>query len=224
LRIQTFSYCLQAVWDVVLARRPSKRRPNANGEIFPEIIVKYPEVAGRKRLSIRSTSLVLFKMDIKPSSDTEAPYERDCFFDFPINIISTYGKHDRYFFMQVGRCSDFGQGEVWMMCETEVSARAMHERIDEIAKREAERRRELGIQLTLPGVSASTVKSRMHRERSQKQRELEAAELRQHEADLKKAEAARKAREGIIDEEPEVEEEVVPEPDPPSVEEEPEKR
>lgn len=63
-------------------------------------------------------------------------------------MISTYGKQDRYYFMRIGQCSEWGQGELWMQCETSPAAKAMHERIDEINQRESEKRRQEGIVLS----------------------------------------------------------------------------
>jgi hypothetical protein len=63
-------------------------------------------------------------------------------------MISTYGKQERYFFIQVGQCCEYGKGELWMQCETNDSSKSMHERIDEINQRESDKRRDLGIVLS----------------------------------------------------------------------------
>ena len=66
-----------------------------------------------------------------------------------INVISRYGKQERYFFIQIGRCADYGQGELWMQVEDGSTAAYMHGHIDAINQRESERRKTEGIRLTL---------------------------------------------------------------------------
>lgn len=92
--------------------------------------------------------MVVFKANACPSNDIDKPYEKEDFFDFPISIIATFGNHGNYFFMQMGRCSDYGTGELWLECENQKAVKFMHERIDFICKREADRRREAGISLS----------------------------------------------------------------------------
>lgn len=138
----------EASWDINVVKRPKLQKESANTEVYPDITIKNPTILGHRRLCVRSTSLVVFKTGIRASSDINNPYTRDCFFDFPINTISTYGKKERYFFIQIGQCSEFGKGEIWFQCETFNSAKVMHERIDEINRREADKRREQGIVLS----------------------------------------------------------------------------
>lgn len=66
-----------------------------------------------------------------------------------LNVISNYGCIERYFFIRVGRCSEIGSGEFWMLTECWQTSKAMHERISFINARESERRREQGIKINL---------------------------------------------------------------------------
>ncbi|KAI6231685.1 Insulin receptor substrate 1 [Aphelenchoides besseyi] len=163
----------EASWDVVVCNKPKLRRNYAQDEEFVDLVEKHPEISGRRRLCVRNASLVFFKMEIRPSSDTDGPYSRDCFFDFPVNVISRYGKQERYFFLQIGRCAEYGPGELWVVCEDGTTAKYMHERVDEINQRESDRRKKEGIKLTFPGISQRVMKSRAHRERSHTQHEHE---------------------------------------------------
>ncbi|KAI6230637.1 Insulin receptor substrate 1 [Aphelenchoides fujianensis] len=147
----------EASWDVLVCTKPKLRKNYTQAEVFEDLLDKHRELEGRRRLCVRNASLVFFKMEIQPSRDSEAPYSRECFFDFPINVISRYGKQERYFFLQIGRCAEYGQGEIWMVCENGSTAKYMHERIDEINQRESDRRKEKGIKLTFPGISQRTL-------------------------------------------------------------------
>lgn len=51
--------------------------------------------------------------------------------------------------MHIGRCSVYGHGEIWLQCESNGGAAAMHEQIDIICQRESEKRRNAGIILAM---------------------------------------------------------------------------
>ncbi|KAI6221914.1 Insulin receptor substrate 1 [Aphelenchoides fujianensis] len=208
----------EASWDVLVCTKPKLRKNYTQAEVFEDLLDKHRELEGRRRLCVRNASLVFFKMEIQPSRDSEAPYSRECFFDFPINVISRYGKQERYFFLQIGRCAEYGQGEIWMVCENGSTAKYMHERIDEINQRESDRRKEKGIKLTFPGISQRVMKSRAHRERAHTHHEADleaqrAAFRKQQEKQQQKNETLAEEAEGAADgKENSIAEEVAEEP------------
>ncbi|KAI6222300.1 Insulin receptor substrate 1 [Aphelenchoides fujianensis] len=191
----------EASWDVLVCTKPKLRKNYTQAEVFEDLLDKHRELEGRRRLCVRNASLVFFKMEIQPSRDSEAPYSRECFFDFPINVISRYGKQERYFFLQIGRCAEYGQGEIWMVCENGSTAKYMHERIDEINQRESDRRKEKGIKLTFPGISQRVMKSRAHRERAHTHHE---ADLEAQRAAFRKQQEKQQQKNETLDEEAEI--------------------
>lgn len=169
----------EAAWDIIVGPRPRLRkvyRVDDGEDPLEDLSARYPAMAGRKRLCVKNTALALYNMEIKPTQETSQPFDRKDFFDFPvsvfnqnigfyaldsllfvmlttimfqINIIANYGKQEKYFFIRIGRCAEYGQGEIWMTCESGDMAKYMHEKIGEINQREADRRKSQGIRLTL---------------------------------------------------------------------------
>uniref|UniRef100_A0A914PG57 IRS-type PTB domain-containing protein n=1 Tax=Panagrolaimus davidi TaxID=227884 RepID=A0A914PG57_9BILA len=88
-------------------------------------------------------------MGVHPSSDPDQPFDKEAYTELPINVISNYGKQERYFFIRVGRCSEIGQGELWMATEGGASATQLHDKISKINQRDAEKRRQQGIVLSV---------------------------------------------------------------------------
>jgi hypothetical protein len=59
-------------------------------------------------------------------------------------VVANFGKQEKYFFIRVGRSATTGSGELWAMAESGPAATAIHNRLDEICRRESEKKRQLG--------------------------------------------------------------------------------
>lgn len=165
----------EAAWDVQIVRKPKLRRDYSKKQIesqSEDLTEKRPQMLGHRRLCICPNSFLLFIIGCRPNSNVDMPFDKSTFIDLPLNVISSYGTQERYFFMRIGRCSEIGSGDIWMATEHGASARAMHERISQINQRESERRRAQGIKINIPTISSSVLKSRAHRERSQTQNQM----------------------------------------------------
>ncbi|KAF7640296.1 IRS-type PTB domain-containing protein [Meloidogyne graminicola] len=163
----------EAAWDVQIVCKPKLRRDYSK-KLQPEIknddlAEKRPQLLGHRRLCVCQSSFLLFTLGCRPSTNVDAPFDKNTFIDLSLNVISNYGTQEKFFFIRIGRCSEIGSGELWMTTEHGASARSIHERISQINQRESERRRAQGIKINLPTISSSVLKSRAHRERSQTQ-------------------------------------------------------
>jgi hypothetical protein len=165
----------EAAWDINIIKRPKLRKDYAKDEKIDDLAEKLAEIQGRKRLCISATCFLLFKMGVHPSSDPDQPFDKEAYTELPINVISNYGKQERYFFIRVGRCSEIGQGELWMATEGGASATQLHDKISKINQRDAEKRRQQGIVLSVGGLSSRTLKSTLLRQRARENKSKEAS-------------------------------------------------
>jgi hypothetical protein len=165
----------EAAWDITIVKKPKLRKDYAKDEKIDDLAEKLAEIQGRKRLCISATCFLLFKMGVHPSSDPDQPFNKEAYTELPINVISNYGKQERFFFVRVGRCSEIGQGELWMATEGGASAIQLHDKISKINQRDAEKRRQQGIVLSVGGLSSRTLKSTMLRQRARENKSKEAA-------------------------------------------------
>uniref|UniRef100_A0AC34GPH4 IRS-type PTB domain-containing protein n=1 Tax=Panagrolaimus sp. ES5 TaxID=591445 RepID=A0AC34GPH4_9BILA len=165
----------EASWDINIVKKPKLRKDYAKEEKIDDLAEKLAEIQGRKRLCISATCFLLFKMGVRPSSDPDQPFDKETYTELPINVISNYGKQERYFFIRVGRCSEIGQGELWMATEGGASATQLHDKISKINQRDAEKRRQQGIVLSVGGLSSRTLKSTLLRQRARENKSKEAA-------------------------------------------------
>jgi hypothetical protein len=172
----------EAAWDINIVKKPKLRKEYGKEEKIDDLAEKLAEIQGRKRLCISTTSFLLFKMGVHPSSDPDQPFDKEAFTELPINVISNYGKQERFFFVRVGRCSEIGQGELWMATEGGASATQLHDRISKINQRDAEKRRQQGIVLSVGGLSSRTLKSTLLRQRARENKSKEAAKKAAEEA------------------------------------------
>lgn len=101
--------------------------PKPNFEHVWQVIVKNKglgssrNISGTHRLCLTAKSLSLVKMN--PHSDKPETLE------FPLMSIRRCGHSDCFFFMELGRSSITGAGELWMQTEDTVIAHNMHEAI-----------------------------------------------------------------------------------------------
>jgi hypothetical protein len=164
----------EASWDVIIVRKPKLRKVYECQETLDDLGAKFDNVLGRRRICISPNALALFPLGIEPnSSSDEAPYDKTAYIDLPTNVVSSYGKQEKYFFLRLGRCSKLGSGELWMETESGSVASNMHETISKINQRESEKRRTQGAKVNFPGLSARALKNQQHRERSQAQQKSE---------------------------------------------------
>ncbi|XP_059484964.1 insulin receptor substrate 2 isoform X2 [Neocloeon triangulifer] len=82
------------------------------------------EILGPYRVCLTARSLSLLKMNCKDEADIERN-----FYDFPLASIRRCGASERFFYMEVGRSSITGAGELWMVTEDNHIAQHMHSAI-----------------------------------------------------------------------------------------------
>ncbi|KAE9555378.1 hypothetical protein FO519_001390 [Halicephalobus sp. NKZ332] len=160
----------EAAWDVNIIKRPKLRKDYPKIEKVEDLADKLADIQGRRRLCISPTCFLLFKMKVSPTADGDQPFEKESYTELPLNVISNYGKQEKYFFLRVGRCSEIGSGELWMATESGNSATQLHEKLSKINQRDADNRRQQGVMLSLGGISSRVLKSRQLRERAQQNR------------------------------------------------------
>lgn len=73
-------------FDVQAVKKPKLHKEYPNLEKLPDLAVSYPEMTGRRRLCVRSAAIVLFKTGVTITSNPEAPFPEDSFFEFPVRI------------------------------------------------------------------------------------------------------------------------------------------
>uniref|UniRef100_A0A7E4VS91 IRS-type PTB domain-containing protein n=1 Tax=Panagrellus redivivus TaxID=6233 RepID=A0A7E4VS91_PANRE len=140
----------EAAWDVVAIKKPKLKR-EVKREKMHDLVEATANLQGRRRLCVTPTSYMLFKMEVlaNASPETDQYYEKSSFYEFPINVISNYGKQEKYFFLRLGRYSDLGGGEIWLNCDSGDTAKEVHDTICRLSEREAEKRRLNGVVLPL---------------------------------------------------------------------------
>ncbi|CAB3375979.1 Hypothetical predicted protein [Cloeon dipterum] len=82
------------------------------------------EILGPYRVCLTAKSLSLLKMNCKDGAEEERN-----FYDFPLGSIRRCGASERFFYMEVGRMSVTGAGELWMVTEDNHIAQHMHSAI-----------------------------------------------------------------------------------------------
>ncbi|CAJ0579081.1 unnamed protein product, partial [Mesorhabditis spiculigera] len=135
------------VWDVEVVAQPKFKKP-----LKPEernICEKTPGLAGPKRLCFYAHTIILCKRRIEPATHNlpnscVPPFSMDDFLELSRQYIATFGCHEKFFMIKMGRGSTMGACELWAQCESEEVARDIYAKLNCIIEREAEKKKKLG--------------------------------------------------------------------------------
>ncbi|CAJ0959071.1 unnamed protein product, partial [Mesorhabditis belari] len=150
------------VWDVEIVQQPKlKRAPAASKteEPTPNMCEKTPGLSGPKRLCFYAHTIILCKRRIESVTanllpdEGVPPFATEDFIELSRKYIATFGCCEKYFLIRMGRGSPMGACELWAQCENEEVAADIHDKLNRIIEREAEKKKKLGNGPVMPGLS-----------------------------------------------------------------------
>lgn len=170
LPFEFFEYC----WDVEIVLNPKLKKPVKTDENLPNMCTKTEGLVGLKRLCFYAHTIVLCKRKIEPAQydvpSSGIPPFRVCdFLELQRKFVATFGCQEKYFLMRMGRSSPMGACELWACCENEEVANDIHDKLNRIIDREAEKKKKMGNGPLLPPNLMLRAHAHGHRERSHTQ-------------------------------------------------------
>lgn len=112
---------------------PEDHKPRPNFDHIWEVAIKSRSLAlqknlqGDHRLCLTARTLSLVRMEGGRNAENYHSPPPPSSMDFPLNSIRRCGHTDCFFFMEMGRSSVTGAGELWMQTDDTVIAQNMHE-------------------------------------------------------------------------------------------------